>query len=236
MVFMSKNTSHETILFKRERELNNLIEACHRTIDWSIALYFKPVKKGVRLYSDKASENKKNDFYFIFKSFILNDIDLCQMVKELEYHINNDVLVSENKNAPTIKFRHFNCFPSFDFINEIINEQKTTTKLCQHAEKTINQLACKSLPKIVPPFIPGILASKAGPSLGKKICSTLAVDRDSNNKKSCEIIEKQLTGLLENMEHGIKEHLKYQLAEQLYHWYDKNMQGPEHSCNEAVNH
>lgn len=233
-MLMSKINSIKTTLFKNEQELDNLIEACHRTIDWSIKLYFKPIKKGVQLYSDKAA--RKNDFSFFFKSYILNDIDLCQIIRELEDHINNDVLVSENKNAPTIKFRHLNCFPSFDFINEIINEQKLTAKLCQHAEKTINQLTCKTLPKIVPPFIPGILLSKAGLSLGKKICSSMSVDKECNNKKTCEIIEKQLTGLLENIEHGIKEHLKYQLAEQLYYWHDKNMQEPEHPCSEAVNH
>lgn len=216
---------YETAFHMNEQELMNLVEACHRTIDWSIGLYFKTVKKGIPLFAEKLAGNETLDFHDGFTTFFLNDIELAQLINDLEDHINHEIIVIQNKRLPAVTFSNLDIIPSFTFLSELIDEQKTTMKLSQQVEKTVCQLAAKTLLSLNPSFIPKPLLAKAAPSFGRTLTRALAVDAGSHRHHFKKTVEEQLIGLLENMEHTMKEQLKYQLAEQLYGWFDQTGAG-----------
>ncbi|MCL5290321.1 MAG: hypothetical protein ACOY35_01515 [Bacillota bacterium] len=224
----------DTNEYQSEQTLNSIVEACHRSIDWSVNLYFKTLKKSTPLFVDKVLRDKKNNFYRSFAAAFINETEMAQLVKDIEDHINQDVIALQNKWLPTIKFSNLR-LPSLEPVNEEVNEQKMTLKLSQHVDKTVCQLTTKNLSKLAPSFIPKPFVSQANCSLAKKISRSVGVDTDSYYRDAKELIQNQIGGLLGNMEQDLKNKLKFQLSEQLYHWFDQYMLEPPETEQVVVN-
>ncbi|MDO7786239.1 hypothetical protein [Desulforamulus aquiferis] len=220
--------------YKSEMFLNNIIEASHRTIDWSVNLYFKTMEKAVPLFCEKLVQDDKFDFYHGFASHIFNETEMGQLIHEIENHINKDILSLQNKWLPSVKFKHEKVIPSFEIINESIYQHKITLQLAKHAEKAVCDLTTKALIGISPVSLPKKLVAKATPSIGKTISRTMAIDK---TKCTCEYqtnVENQLHCILQIILQDLKANLKHQLAEQLYSWYDKLSSQPFDYQNQIV--
>ncbi|GAB6158164.1 hypothetical protein JCM39194_13640 [Desulfotomaculum varum] len=204
-----------------EQALNKLVEAGHRTIDWSVDLYFHSLRKTGQLLIDKVLQDKKSSHLAQeFTGCLFNEAELAQLIKDIETHINRDVIAVQNKWLPHIKFTLIP-FPSLTLINQTVKELKISLMLSEQANKTISQMTVKKISPMVPVFVPKFLSHQANHVLAKKICACLGIDGGSYYDAAKEILTKQLHGLLANIEQDLKTALKYQLAEQLYQWYDQ---------------
>ena len=214
-------TSLDTVENTTEQALNTVIEASHRTIDWSVSLYFKTLKRSNKLFLDKIFSGGNTDFCQSFYTYYLNETELAQLIKEIEIHVNNEIITVQNKWLPQVKFNAKTSPMELNFINQLFNEQRNTLKLTQHVNQTICKLAGQNLTKLAPSFVPKPLVAKTNCSLAKRISQTLGVDTEGQYRYSKEVLEKILNALLENVERELKQQLKFQLADQLYHWYDR---------------
>lgn len=214
------NIAPDIIEYKTEQALNNIIEAGHRTIDWSVSLYFKTLKRSNKLFLDKIFSCSKTDFCQSFYTYYINETELAQLIKEIESHVNNEIITVQNKWVTPVKFNTKTNHLELNFINQLFNEQKNTLKLSQHVNQTICNLAGQNLTKLAPSFVPKSLVVKTNCSLSRRISKVMGVDTDGQRHYSKEVLEKLLNGILENVERELKQQLKFQLAEQLYQWYD----------------
>ncbi|CCO07735.1 hypothetical protein [Desulforamulus hydrothermalis] len=212
--------------YLNEQALNKLIEACHRTIDWSVDVYFRLLRKNSRLLIDKVLQHKSSNMAQEFAGCLLNEAELAQLIKDIETHINHDLITVQNKWLPDIKFALIP-LPSLTLINQTVKEQKISLMLSEQANKTVSQVTFKKVSRLVPVFVPKFLSNQANQVLAQKICSCLGIDSGSYYDAAKEILTKQLHGLLANIEQDLKTALKYQLAEQMYHWYDQYVQPAE---------
>jgi len=210
--------------FHSEEKINQIIETCHRTIDWSVNLYFKTLKKSLPLLTEKVLKDEKLSFTQAFKNYLLNETDLAQLIKDMEEHINGEVIAAHNKWLPAIQFDYVKIESSLEFLETVVREQKNTIKIARQVEKNICQLTTKTLTGLAPAVIPKKWF--CNPTVGKTITRTLALDPASHYLCSSLLIEKQLAGLLDNMALEIKENLKFQLSEQLYDWFDRYLAEP----------
>lgn len=216
-----------------EQEFNAIIESCHRTIDWSVRLYFKTLKKGLPLFAEKLVKEDKYDFTHGFSSFFLNDTEVAQLTRDIEEHVNNDIISLQNKWLPNVKFKGIDLNSSFESLLEVLKEQRKTIRLSKQVENTVGKLTVKTLSGFTPPIVPkGWLAN---PVLVKKITGAMAVDTAKHYQYSNTLLQNHITGLLDNLEHDLKESLKYQLAVQLYNWFDHYISEQEKPEQQVVN-
>lgn len=216
---------HDVVAFKREQELNNLIEPYCRTIDWSVRLYFNPLKKGAGHLAEKLIHSQKNNAHEDYARIFWCYCNVIKLVDEIEEYINTEIIAGQKNSFPVVSFNNQNLTVPLDLFIPLLNDRKNTVRLCQQAEKTVNQLVTKILMNTTPAWIPKGLVSKVNPSLGKVLTGYLAINADSHRRNAIKYVEQQLIGLLESLEQQIKEDLKYQLAEKLYQWFDHHQDG-----------
>lgn len=214
------NNFLDTTELQSEQALNLMIEAGHRTIDWSVSLYFKTLKKSHQLFLDKLLSSDQLDFCQGFYTYLLNETELAQLIKDIEEHVNNEIISVQNKWAPHVKFQTKTKPLEIDFISQFFNEQRTTLKLSKQVDQIICKMTSQNLAKLAPAFMPKPLVAKTNCSLARSIAQTIGVDTNGHRQQSKEMLAKLLNGILTNVERELKEWLKYQLAEQLYQWHD----------------
>lgn len=202
-----------------EENLCYIIDACSRTIDWSVDLYFQTLKKSVKLFVEKITNNHSYSFFDGFTSFYLNDTELTHLVKGVEEHINNEIIRFKDNMLPAVRLTGYKPVVSFKYLIDVINEQRNTIKLTKQAEKALSGLAFKTLSGFAPAIVPRRWL--ANPGITQKITRAMAMDTESQYSFSRQLIEQHIVGLLNNVEQDIKQNLKFQLAEQLYQWYDE---------------
>lgn len=215
----------DVVALKREQELNNLIEPCCRTIDWSVKLYFNPLKKGAGHLAEKLLHSQKNNAHEDYARIFWCYCDVIILVNEIEEYINTEIIAGQKNSFPAVSFSNPNLTLPLDLFVPLLNDRKNTVRISQQAEKTVSQLATKIFMNKTPAWIPKGLVSKINPSLGKVLTDCLEINADSHRRKAIKHVEQQLIGLLESIEQQIKEDLKYQLAEKLYQWFDHQQDG-----------
>lgn len=205
---------------KQEQELNNLIESCHRTIDWSLSLYFKSLKKGISLFADKICDNSSLDFKDAFNKFYVNEEDLSELISDILSHINNEIMKVQKETYPSISFDRINIDQPFELVSSMVEEKKKSLKYSQRVEKTITQFTSKTLFGITPSYVPRSMLGKVNPIFGKKVAMAMTVDTGSIRNDLKTMVQYNTALLLDEIEQNLAEQLKYQLANQLYKWYD----------------
>ncbi|AEG59314.1 hypothetical protein [Desulforamulus ruminis] len=213
---INRDTFWNRTEYDYEQDFTALIEAGQRTIDWSLKIYFKNMKKSMPLFIEKLLKEEKFDFNKGFASFFLHKTEVAELVKDLEEHINLDIISLQNKWLPHIKLTSPDLNISFDFFTEILKEQRRTVQLCKQVEKTMHRLTFKTLSGVTSSFMPK--GSLINPLLVNKVTAAMALD---TAKSSGDLLQSILAGSLDNLEHDWKEQFKYQLADQLYHWFDR---------------
>lgn len=221
LTVLHPNTSPDIIELKNEQALNNIIESGHRTIDWSVSLYFKTLKRSNEHFLDKIFSCSNIDFCQSFYKYYINETELGQLIKEIETHVNNEIITVQNKWFTQVKFNIKTNPLELNFINQLFNEQKNTLKLSQHVNQNICRLTSQNLTKLAPSFMPKPLVAKTNCTLSERFSKVMGVDTDGHCSYSKEALEKLLNMVLENIERELKQQLKFQLADQLYQWYDR---------------
>lgn len=206
--------------FKDEMYLDSLVDTCHKTIDWSINLYFKGLSKKAPLFVEKIIQDKKNVFSQSFHTYFLNDTEISALTNDIEEHINTEIITAQNKWLPAVKLNCNSLMISLEPIEENIKQRKITLKLIQQAEKNLCQLVAKAMSNFTPKYIPKQVLAKANAPLGKSICRTMTIDSAGYARESTLAIEQQVLTLLQIIKEDLQRGLKYQVADQLYSWFD----------------
>lgn len=212
----------EIISFSKEKELDNIINLCHRTVDWSVSLYFKNLNRGVRFLAEKIIDGEKVNFYDIYTRYIVNHCDIAQLVDDIQSHINSEVIQSrQNDSLPKVALKTPDITLNADFLTLLVDEQKSTINISRQTAKLVEQLTVKSFVKITPWWVPKRIISKASISLAKAIVTKIEAHEEPHRQNAVDFLEKQLTGILNGLEKGLKDQLKYQLSVYFYNWFDQ---------------
>lgn len=200
-----------------ENILGDIIDNCHRTIDWSVDMYFKTLKKSVRLFSEKVAKEDKLNFIDGFTGYLLNDTEVAQLINDIEDHINGEIMPDQE--YPKVKFNKLAINISFQSLVAVVNEQRNTMKLVKEAEKAIGKFTGKTIMGMAPAVVPKELLARV--DISKKVVKAFGFDAQGQSRYYKELVEKQINGLMQNINLKLKEELKYQLADQLYKWLDQ---------------
>lgn len=212
----------EIISFSKEKELDNIINSCHRTVDWSVSLHFKNLTRSVRFLAEKIIDSEKLNFYDFYTRYIVNHCDIAQLVDDIQAHINGVIIQScHNDSPPQVALKTPDITLSADLVTLLVDEQKSAINISRQTVKLFEQLTVKSFVKITPWWVPKKIVSKAGITLAKTIVTKIEAGEESHRRNAVDFLEKQLTGILNGLEKHLKDQLKYQLSVHFYNWFDQ---------------
>lgn len=212
----------EIITFRKEQELDNIINSCHRSVDWFVSMYFKQLKKSAGFFAERAICSETVSFNDICAGYIMNHSDINQLVDDIQTHINSEIIPNcHDNNLPQAILKTPDLKMNTDFIALLLDEQKATIRISRQTQKWLEHLTAKTVVNITPWWVSKKIVNKAGIILAKKIARNAGADEGQRRQEAADLLEKQIKGVLNCLEKKLKDQLKYQLSDQLYSWFDQ---------------
>lgn len=217
------NNTESIDLFSCEKEINtcDFVEECRQTIleeiGFFFALHYKTVPLFVKALLSGLSKDLTGDFY----RYLISPQELQAFFLHLSNRLGKDISrhFSQQVQAQKLIIEEEKIKYSLDKLERKLKDRKSNLTLLQDLEKALDLALKKNLAA----FCPLAFLQKAvvNLSLGKKVFSLSGLSSSQYKETQEEILEKELKGILGNLEQELTAAMLWQVTTTIYNLYDQ---------------